>query len=86
MDTASKSLKQARDNMLLSHFMSKELTKLDFTSVIGLWYVLFHVFRAILSSELKTLKTIHILWKDQQWMKWKKDTTFFILLVKVQLM
>ena len=65
MDTASKSLKQARDNMLLSHFMSKELTKLDFTSVIGLWYVLFHVFRAILSSELKTLKTIHILWKDQ---------------------
>ena len=65
MDTASKSLKQARDNMLLSHFMSMELTKLDFTSVIGLWYVLFHVFRAILSSELKTLKTIHILWKDQ---------------------
>ena len=65
MDTASKSLKQARDNMLLSHFMSKKLIKLDFTSVIGLWYVLFHVFRAILSSELKTLKTIHILWKDQ---------------------
>ena len=65
MDTASKSLKQARDNMLLSHFMSKKLIKLNFTSVIGLWYVLFHVFRAILSSELKTLKTIHILWKDQ---------------------
>lgn len=65
MDTATKSLKQARDNMLLSHFMSKKLIKLDFTSVIGLWYVLFHVFRAILSSELKTLKTIHILWKDQ---------------------
>ena len=30
MDTASKSLKKARNIVLLSHFMSKWLTKLDF--------------------------------------------------------
>ena len=34
MDTASKSLKKAR-NVLLSHFKSKGLTKLDFTSPQG---------------------------------------------------
>ena len=30
MDTAPKSLKQARNIVLLSHFISKGLTKLDF--------------------------------------------------------
>ena len=30
MDTVPKSLKQARNIVLLSHFMSKGLTKLDF--------------------------------------------------------
>ena len=53
MDTASKSQKQTRNIVLLSHFMSKGLTKLNFSWLYGSDMSYFTYSMQLLGSEFK---------------------------------